>query len=46
MALMFSAAAMGVGALTGSRARQAAGELSGTIRSLYDTANLTGKTKS
>lgn len=44
MALMFSAAAMGVGALTGSRARQAAGELSGTIRSLYDTANLTGKT--
>jgi general secretion pathway protein H len=33
-----------VGAITGSKARGAAGELAGTIRALYDTAALTGKT--
>ncbi|HET7042403.1 MAG TPA: prepilin-type N-terminal cleavage/methylation domain-containing protein [Gemmatimonadales bacterium] len=31
-------------ALTGQKAKSAAGELAGTIRSLYDTASLTGKT--
>ncbi|HZH04204.1 MAG TPA: prepilin-type N-terminal cleavage/methylation domain-containing protein [Myxococcaceae bacterium] len=42
--VMFSAAVMGVGALTGSKARGATGELAGIIRSLYDTASLSGKT--
>lgn len=31
-------------ALTGAKAKSAASELSGTIRSLYDTASLTGRT--
>lgn len=43
-ALLFGAMAMGVGAITGSQARQSAGELGGVIRSLYDTAALTGST--
>jgi general secretion pathway protein H len=43
MMAVFSAAILGVGALTGTRARGMAGELAGTIRSLYDTASLTGK---
>jgi general secretion pathway protein H len=42
--VLFSAAVVGVGAITGSKARSAAGELGGTIRSLYDTAALSGKT--
>jgi general secretion pathway protein H len=43
-AVLFSAVVMSVGALTGSRAKASAGELAGVIRSLYDTAALTGKT--
>ncbi len=42
--LLMAAVVMSVGAITGARAKQAAGELSGTIRSLYDTAALSGKT--
>ena len=42
--LLFAAVVTGVGAITGSRAKAAAGELGGVIRSLYDTAALTGKT--
>lgn len=44
VALLFSAVVMGVGALTGSSAKQATSELAGVIRSLYDTAALSGKT--
>ncbi len=43
-AVLFSAVVVSVGAITGSRARASAGELAGTIRSLYDTAALSGKT--
>jgi general secretion pathway protein H len=42
--VLFSAVAMSVGAITGSKAKAATGELAGTIRYLYDTASLTGKT--
>lgn len=35
---------VGLGALTGARARAALGELGGTVRALYDTAALTGHT--
>ena len=42
--ILFSAALIGLGAITGSRAKAAVGELGGTIRSLYDTAGLTGRT--
>lgn len=44
VAVLFGGVATGIGALTGSDARQAAGELAGTIRSVYDTAALSGKT--
>jgi general secretion pathway protein H len=43
-AVLFSAVVTGVGALTGTKAKAAASELAGVIRSLYDTAALTGKT--
>jgi general secretion pathway protein H len=43
-AVLFSAVVVGVGALTGTKAKAAASELAGVIRSLYDTAALTGKT--
>lgn len=43
-AVLFAAVVVSVGAITGSRARASAGELAGTIRALYDTAALTGKT--
>jgi len=43
-AALFSALVLGLGALTGARARQAMGELGGAARSLYDTAALTGHT--
>jgi general secretion pathway protein H len=42
--VLFSAAVMGIGAITGARAKKSAGELAGTIRALYDTAALTGRT--
>lgn len=43
-AVLFSAVVAGVGAITGTKAKAAASELAGVIRSLYDTAGLTGKT--
>lgn len=42
--VLMSAAVMGIGAITGAQAKTAAGELSGVIRSLYDTAALSGRT--
>lgn len=42
--VLFAAVITSVGAITGSKAKAAAGELAGVIRSLYDTAALTGKT--
>ncbi len=44
VAMLFSAAVMGIGSITGAKAKGAAGELAGTIRSLYDSAALRGKT--
>ena len=41
---LFAALVLGLGALTGARARKAMGELGAAARSLYDTAALTGKT--
>lgn len=43
-AVLFSAVVTSVGAITGSKAKAAAAELAGIIRSLYDTAALSGKT--
>lgn len=43
-AVMFAAVAISIGAITGTQAKAAAGELGGVIRSLYDTAALSGKT--
>ncbi len=42
--ILFGAVALGVGSILGTKAKTAAGQLSGTIRSLYDTASLSGKT--
>lgn len=42
--LLFAAAVLGVGALTGAKAKEASTELAGTIRALYDTAALSGHT--
>lgn len=44
VAVLMGATVMGLGAVTGAKAKGAAGELSGVIRSLYDTAALTGHT--
>lgn len=44
VAVLVGGVVMGMGALTGSTAKAAASELAGTIRSLYDSANLQGKT--
>jgi general secretion pathway protein H len=44
VAVLFSGIVVSVGALTGAKARSAAGELAGVMRSLYDTAGLRGKT--
>lgn len=43
-AVLFGAVVVGVGSLTGQKARQSAGELAGVIRGLYDTAALSGRT--
>jgi general secretion pathway protein H len=43
-AVLFAAVVTGVGGLTGARAKEAAGRLSGTIRALYDEAALSGRT--
>jgi general secretion pathway protein H len=42
--VLLGTAVMGVGALTGTKAKEASVELAGTIRSLYDMAALSGKT--
>jgi general secretion pathway protein H len=44
VAMLFSAAVMGIGSITGAKAKGAAGELAGLIRSLYDSAALRGQT--
>lgn len=44
VAVLFGAVAVGIGALTGAKARSSTGELAALIRSLYDTAALSGKT--
>jgi general secretion pathway protein H len=44
VAVLFSAVIGGVGAITGTKAKASAAELAGVIRSLYDTAALSGKT--
>ncbi len=41
---LFAALVLGLGALTGARAREAMGELGAAARSLYDTAALSGNT--
>ncbi len=43
-AVLFAAVVISLGAITGSQAKASAGELGGVIRSLYDTAALSGKT--
>jgi general secretion pathway protein H len=42
--VLFGTVVLSVGSLTGARAKEATTELAGTVRSLYDTAALTGKT--
>lgn len=42
--LLFAAVVFGVGALTGAKAKETSTELAGTIRALYDTAALSGRT--
>lgn len=42
--VLFAAVVYGVGALTGAKAKEASAELAGTIRALYDSAALSGKT--
>lgn len=44
VAVLFAAVTFSVGALTGAKAKEASTELAGTIRALYDTAALSGKT--
>lgn len=44
VAMLFSAAVVGIGSITGAKAKGAAGELAGLIRSLYDSAALRGQT--
>jgi len=42
--VLFAAVVFGVGALTGAKAKEAASEMAGTIRALYDSAALSGRT--
>jgi general secretion pathway protein H len=44
IAVLFGAVVLSVGALTGAKAKETSVELAGTVRSLYDTAALTGNT--
>jgi len=44
VAILVSAAVLGIGAIAGTKAKASAAELAGVIRSLYDTAALSGKT--
>ncbi len=43
-AVLFAAVTISIGAITGAKAKASASELAGIIRSLYDTAALSGKT--
>jgi general secretion pathway protein H len=43
-AVLFAAVTLSIGAITGAKAKASASELAGVIRSLYDTAALSGKT--
>ncbi|HEX8433658.1 type II secretion system protein [Archangium sp.] len=43
-AVLFAAVTISIGALTGAKAKASASELAGVMRSLYDTAALSGKT--
>jgi len=43
-AVLFSAVVVSIGSITGTKAKAATSELAGVIRSLYDTAALSGKT--
>lgn len=42
--VLFASVVWGVGAMTGAKAKESAGELAGIIRSLYDSAALSGRT--
>lgn len=42
--VLFAGVVMSVGALTGAKAKESSTELAGTIRALYDTAALSGRT--
>lgn len=42
--VLFAAVVWGMGALTGAKAKEAAAEMAGTIRALYDSAALSGRT--
>lgn len=42
--VLFGSAVWGIGALTGTKAKEGSAQLAGTIRSLYDMAALSGKT--
>ncbi len=44
VALLVSGAVLGIGALTGTKAKASAAELAGVIRALYDSAALSGRT--
>ena len=44
ISVLFAAVTFSVGALTGAKAKESSTELAGTIRALYDTAALSGKT--
>jgi general secretion pathway protein H len=43
-AVLFAAVTISIGAITGAKAKASASELAGVMRSLYDTAALSGKT--
>jgi general secretion pathway protein H len=43
-AVLFAAVTISIGAITGAKAKASAAELAGVIRSIYDTAALSGKT--
>ena len=43
-AVLFAAVTLSIGSITGAKAKASAAELAGVIRSLYDTAALSGKT--
>lgn len=44
VAVLFSMTVVGIGAITGARAKSTTNELAAVMRALYDTSSLTGKT--